>query len=66
MAKSKKDVKNIEVKETVTVNPVKKAPLTKSYPLKIRLKVSGSWKEVGDSIKLTESQYRDFRSKKIV
>jgi hypothetical protein len=61
----KKDVKDIEVKDEVQVT-FKKQPKTQSYPLKVRLSVGGDWREVGDQIKLTEGQYRDFRTKKIV
>mgnify|MGYP003639999310 CR=1 FL=1 len=63
--KSKKDVKDIDTKKEVQVT-FKKQPKTQSYPLKVRLSVGGTWREVGESIKLTEGQYRDFRTKKIV
>jgi hypothetical protein len=60
----KKDVKSIEVVKEVIVP--KKQPTTKSYPLKVATKVGGVWRQVGEPINLTEGQYRDFRSKKIV
>ena len=63
--KSKKDVRDIDTKKEVQVTS-KKQPKTQSYPLKVRLSVGGAWREVGDQIKLTEGQYIDFRTKKIV
>ena len=60
---AKKIVKKEVIKEVVVS---KKKPITKDYVVKTRLKVSGKWIEVGKTIKLTEGQYRDFRSKKIV
>tara|TARA_R110002020_G_scaffold334555_3_gene549816 strand:+ start:7887 stop:8087 length:201 start_codon:yes stop_codon:yes gene_type:complete len=59
-----KDVKDIEVKKVSVVT--KKQPKTKQYPLKKALKVSGVWKKAGETIKLTEYQYKDFRQKRIV
>ena len=61
----KKDVEDIEAKEEIKVIS-KKQPKTESYPLKVRLNVGNVWREVGESIKLTEGQYRGFRTKKIV
>jgi len=61
----KKDVESINVEKEVQ-EPIKKQPKTQSYPLRVRLSVGGVWREVGESIKLTESQHRDFHIKKIV
>lgn len=62
----KKEVEQIEVVDAKQVTSPKKKLPTKPYVLKMRVKVSGQWKEKGEKISLTEDGYRFFRSKKYV
>lgn len=57
-------IKEIEVKEELV--PSKPKADIKFYPLKVRLKTSEGWKEVGEKIGLTKDAYEAFKFKKIV
>ena len=68
MAK-KKEVeifKEQESTEGVEAQKSKPKIKTTAYPLKVRQKVGGVWREKGETISLTNEGFRFYRSKKII
>jgi len=68
MAK-KREVQKVTEQEAVKGLEAQKSKpkiKTTAYPLKVRLKVGGVWREKGETISLTEDGFRFYRSTKII
>jgi hypothetical protein len=61
----KVDVVDVDISETEIPITKPKVEL-KEHTLKRKIKVSGKWKQPGETIKLTKEAFEDFRIKKII
>lgn len=63
MANKKSKKEDVEAPKVEASKPKVK---TTAYPLKVRLKVGGVWREKGETISLTKDGFRFYRSTKII